>query len=42
MRWRKIAFARLLADLEVQDEWEIDVTWLREALRAKERPRTRS
>jgi hypothetical protein len=42
MRWRKIAFARLLADLELQDEWEIDVTWLREALRAKERPRKMS
>jgi hypothetical protein len=41
MRWRKIAFARLLADLENQDEWQIDVTWLREALRAKERPRKR-
>lgn len=41
MRWRDAAVARLLADLEQQDEWEIDVTWLRDALRARERPRKR-
>jgi hypothetical protein len=41
MRWRTAALARILADLEQQDEWEIDVTWLREALRAKERPHKR-
>jgi hypothetical protein len=41
MRWQKSAFARLLADLENQDEWEIDVTWIREALKEKERPRKR-
>lgn len=40
MRWRDAAFARLLVDLEQQDEREIDVTWVREALRAKERRRT--
>lgn len=39
MRWRDAALARLLADLEQQDEWEIDVTWIRDALRAKQRPR---
>lgn len=42
MRWRDAALARLLADLEQQDEWEIDVTWLREALLVKKRKRRRS
>lgn len=42
MRWRNAALARLLANLEQQDEWEIDVSWLREALRAKQRTRRRS
>ena len=41
MRWRDAAFAKLLADLEQQDEQDIDVGWLREALVAKERKRRR-
>jgi hypothetical protein len=42
MRWRDAAFARLLTDLEQQDEWDIDVSWLSEALRAKRQKRRRS
>lgn len=41
MRWRDAALARLLAALETQNERDIDVGWLREALTAKERTRRR-
>lgn len=37
MRWRDAAFARLVVDLEQQDEEDIDVSWLRDALDAKQR-----
>ena len=39
MRWRDAALARLLVALETQNDVDIDVGWLREALAAKDRTR---